>query len=69
MRDDNQLSRCFSCETNNLMSESAKNAITNKTANDTDDSKIRLYELAMSCTGEYGALFIVVPLLMLIKES
>jgi hypothetical protein len=32
------------------MSESAKNAITNKTANDTDDSKIRLYELAMSCT-------------------
>jgi hypothetical protein len=30
---------------------------TNKTANDTDDSK-RLYELAMSCTGEYGALFI-----------
>jgi hypothetical protein len=40
------------------MSESAKNAITNKTANDTDDSKIRLYELAMSCTGEYGALFI-----------
>jgi hypothetical protein len=26
--------------TNNLMSESAKNAITNKTANDTDDSKI-----------------------------
>jgi hypothetical protein len=30
---------------------------TNKTANDTDDSKIRLYELAMSCTGEYGALF------------
>jgi hypothetical protein len=28
-----------------------------QTANDTDDSKIRLYELAMSCTGEY-ALFI-----------
>jgi hypothetical protein len=40
------------------MSETAKNARTNKTANDTDDSKIRLYELAMSCTGEYGALFI-----------
>jgi hypothetical protein len=32
--------------------------VTNKTANDTDDSKLRLYELAMSCTGEYGALFI-----------
>jgi hypothetical protein len=30
--------------------------MTNKTAN-TDD-KLRLYELAMSCTGEYGALFI-----------
>jgi hypothetical protein len=40
----------FLVVTNNLMSESAKNAITNKTANDTDDSKIRLYELAMSCT-------------------
>jgi hypothetical protein len=39
------------------MSETAKNARTNKTANDTDDSK-SLYELAMSCTGEYGALFI-----------
>jgi subtilisin-like proprotein convertase family protein len=48
----------FSCETNNAMSESAKNTSTEKTANDTDDSKIRLYELAMSCTGEYGAIFI-----------
>jgi subtilisin-like proprotein convertase family protein len=47
----------FSCETNNAMSESAKKTTTDKTANDTDDSKIRLYELAMSCTGEYGALF------------
>jgi subtilisin-like proprotein convertase family protein len=59
-RDDlvNNSSDVFSCETNNAMSENAKNAATNKTANDTDDSKIRLYELAMSCTGEYGALFI-----------
>jgi hypothetical protein len=30
------------------MSETAKNARTNKTANDTDDSKIRLYELVHS---------------------
>jgi subtilisin-like proprotein convertase family protein len=59
-RDDlvNNSSDVFSCETNNAMSESAKNAQTGKAANDTDDSKIRLYELAMSCTGEYGALFI-----------
>jgi len=59
-RDDlvNNSGDVFSCETNNAMSESAKNAVTNKAANNTDDSKIRLYELAMSCTGEYGALFI-----------
>jgi subtilisin-like proprotein convertase family protein len=59
-RDDlvNNSSDVFSCETNNAMSESAKNSVTSKIANDTDDSKIRLYELAMSCTGEYGALFI-----------
>jgi subtilisin-like proprotein convertase family protein len=58
-RDDlvNNSSDIFSCETNNAMSESVKNTRTNKAANDTDDSKIRLYELAMSCTGEYGALF------------
>jgi hypothetical protein len=47
------------------MSETAKNARTNKTANDTDDSK-SLYELAMSCTGEYGAFLLMMPLLMLL---
>jgi subtilisin-like proprotein convertase family protein len=59
-RDDlvNNSAEVFICETNNAMSKSAKSAVTNKTANDTDDSKLRLYELAMSCTGEYGALFI-----------
>jgi hypothetical protein len=41
-RDDliNNSADVFSCETNNAMSETAKNARTNKTANDTDDSKI-----------------------------
>jgi subtilisin-like proprotein convertase family protein len=54
----NNSSDIFSCETNNAMSENAKSTQTDKIANDTDDSKIRLYELAISCTGEYGALFI-----------
>ena len=48
----------FSCETDNTMYEKAKNAPANKSFKATDDSTIRLYELAMSCTGEYGALFI-----------
>ena len=48
----------FSCETDNTMYEKAKNAPTNTTLRATDDSRIRRYELAMSCTGEYGALFI-----------
>jgi subtilisin-like proprotein convertase family protein len=48
----------FSCETDNRMYEKAKKAPSNKRIQATDDSKIRLYELAMSCTGEYGALFI-----------
>jgi hypothetical protein len=51
------------------MSESAKNAITNKAANDTDDSKIRLYELAMSCTESMELCLLMVPLLMLIKAN
>jgi subtilisin-like proprotein convertase family protein len=48
----------FSCETDNKMYEKAKNAPSNRRIQATDDSIIRLYELAMSCTGEYGALFI-----------
>jgi subtilisin-like proprotein convertase family protein len=48
----------FSCETNNKMYEKAKIAPSNNRIKATDDSIIRLYELAMSCTGEYGALFI-----------
>ena len=48
----------FICETDNTMYEKAKNAPANNTFRATDDSRIRLYELAMSCTGEYGALFI-----------
>jgi subtilisin-like proprotein convertase family protein len=54
----NTSSDVFSCETDNTMYEKAKNAPANKSFKATDDSTIRLYELAMSCTGEYGALFI-----------
>lgn len=48
----------FLCETDNTMYEKAMNAPPNNVLRATDDSRIRLYELAMSCTGEYGALFI-----------
>jgi subtilisin-like proprotein convertase family protein len=48
----------FSCETDNRMYEKAKNAPSSNRIQATDDSIVRLYELAMSCTGEYGALFI-----------
>ncbi|ARV05371.1 hypothetical protein BTO04_01095 [Polaribacter sp. SA4-10] len=54
----NTSSDIFSCETDNTIYEKAKNAPANKSFKATDDSTIRLYELAMSCTGEYGALFI-----------
>jgi subtilisin-like proprotein convertase family protein len=54
----NTSSDVFSCETDNTMYEKAKNAPAKKSFKATDDSTIRLYELAMSCTGEYGALFI-----------
>jgi hypothetical protein len=46
------------------MSETAKNARTNKTANDIDDSKIRLYELVMH---SMELCLLMMPLLMLIK--
>jgi subtilisin-like proprotein convertase family protein len=48
----------FSCETDNTMNEQTKNATANATFKATDDQIIHRYELAMSCTGEYGALFI-----------
>ncbi|MBU2939409.1 proprotein convertase P-domain-containing protein [Lacinutrix sp. C3R15] len=48
----------FSCETDNTMYEKASNTPSSEILRATDDSKIRRYELAMSCTGEYGALFI-----------
>jgi subtilisin-like proprotein convertase family protein len=54
----NTSSDVFSCETDNTMYEKAKNAPAKKSFKATDDSTIRLYELAMSCAGEYGALFI-----------
>jgi subtilisin-like proprotein convertase family protein len=54
----NTSSDVFSCETDNTMYEKAKNAPAKKSFKATDDSTIRLYELAMACTGEYGALFI-----------
>ncbi|RTY70571.1 reprolysin-like metallopeptidase [Flavobacterium sp. LB2P53] len=59
-RDDlvNNSSDVFTCETDNSLSKKTGNTQINKTIGATDDSKIRLYELAMSCTGEYGALFI-----------
>ena len=54
----NSSSDIFSCETDNTMYEKAKNTASSEVLRATDDSKIRRYELAMSCTGEYGALFI-----------
>jgi subtilisin-like proprotein convertase family protein len=54
----NTSSDVFSCETDNTMYEKAKNAPVKESFKATDDSTIRLYELAMSCTGEYGSLFI-----------
>jgi subtilisin-like proprotein convertase family protein len=54
----NTSSDVFSCETDNTMYEKAINTPAKKSFKATDDSTIRLYELAMSCEGEYGALFI-----------
>ncbi|AUC82303.1 zinc-dependent metalloprotease family protein [Lacinutrix sp. Bg11-31] len=48
----------FSCETDNTMYKKAMQTPPKEVFRATDDSKVRRYELAMSCTGEYGALFI-----------
>ena len=54
----NNSKEIFTCDTDNSISGKTNSAPTNKIMNSTDDGKIRQYELAMSCTGEYGALFI-----------
>ena len=54
----NSSSDIFSCETDNSFDKTVKNTPINKSLKATDDGIVRRYELAMSCTGEYGALFI-----------
>jgi len=54
----NTSSDVFSCETDNAMYENSQNTTSNKSVKATDDSILRRYELAMSCEGEYGALFV-----------
>ena len=54
----NTSSDIFSCETDNSFDKNAKNPPMKKASKPTDDSIVRRYELAMSCSGEYGALFI-----------
>jgi subtilisin-like proprotein convertase family protein len=54
----NTSSDVFSCDTDNGVYESSQNTTINKSLKATDDSVLRRYELAMSCAGEYGALFI-----------
>ena len=54
----NTSSDIFSCETDNSFDKNIKNPPIKKASKATDDGIVRRYELAMSCTGEYGALFI-----------
>jgi subtilisin-like proprotein convertase family protein len=53
----NTSSDIFSCETDNTVYENLQNTTSNKSFEATDDGIVRLYELAMTCSGEYGALF------------
>ena len=54
----NTSSDIFSCETDNSFDKNVKNPPIKKASKATDDGIVRRYELAMSCSGEYGALFI-----------
>ncbi|WP_341200522.1 reprolysin-like metallopeptidase [Croceibacter atlanticus] len=47
----------FSCETDNSFAEVDKGAYPSNTLKATDDTTIRVYELALSCTGEYAQVF------------
>ncbi|WP_283642128.1 reprolysin-like metallopeptidase [Croceibacter atlanticus] len=47
----------FSCETDNSFVEVDRGSFPSNTLRATNDTKIRVFELALSCTGEYAQLF------------